>query len=436
MNYKSASSRPTSSRRPIRPSATSSRTSAPAPARRRSRCSTTRPPTSSRSRPASTPSSRSAASRAAVLQQPGRHRLVRHAADEAADGRRRGRDPHRRHGRRDLIGGVAVNPSLYKVIGGLVPAQIFRGNITIGADGLSITRANGSDLGSFVDEGLLRGDLIRVHIEGFGDFDVKIADTATAVTDLTLIARAVDAARQPSAGHTTTLLKKTDTVSYLTREGEWTGAVTFVDTPARPERRLAAGPHRQDELARRQLPRGPVGRDLPAARSTARAPARARPALQDRGHPRREQDEGREARAPLVRRPRRRLPPRRRSLGVFTNGIVPRPPDRPGRDVHEHELVRCSRRSCSRPTSATSFRSAARASRSSRSRSTGSTSCRARSRSRAASPAPTARSTSASSCRARRTARCSRSARSRPSRSRSTSSTSSTTARRPTTRAR
>ena len=49
-----------------------------------------------------------------------------------------------------------------KTIGGYVPSRLFLGNLTFGidADGhLTLTRANGSDLGSFIDEGFAVGQL-------------------------------------------------------------------------------------------------------------------------------------------------------------------------------------------------------------------------------------------------------------------------------------
>ena len=75
--------------------------------------------------------------------------------------RRRRRDPHRRPRRRrrrsDGDGDRRrVLDDDYEVIGGFVPSQLFLGNITVSADGLTITRANGTDLGSFVDEGFER----------------------------------------------------------------------------------------------------------------------------------------------------------------------------------------------------------------------------------------------------------------------------------------
>ena len=84
------------------------------------------------------------------------------------------------------IGGVATPVSSYQVIGGKVASRLFLGNLSISADGRTLTRANGSDLGSFVDEGFQRGDEIRVSIDGVGTVDVYIADTSTAVTALVI----------------------------------------------------------------------------------------------------------------------------------------------------------------------------------------------------------------------------------------------------------
>ncbi len=53
------------------------------------------------------------------------------------------------------IGGVAVTPADYVVIGGDIPARVFNGNVTFA--GATVTRANGSDTGSFLDEGLSAG---------------------------------------------------------------------------------------------------------------------------------------------------------------------------------------------------------------------------------------------------------------------------------------
>ena len=63
------------------------------------------------------------------------------------------------------IGGSAVDPLVdYEVIGGLIPSQRFDGYLDI--SGTTLTRGNGSDLGSFFEEGFADGDLIEVRIEG------------------------------------------------------------------------------------------------------------------------------------------------------------------------------------------------------------------------------------------------------------------------------
>ena len=45
------------------------------------------------------------------------------------------------------------------------PTRLFLGNLSISSNGLTLTRANGSELGSFVDEGFERRNLIRVTIK-------------------------------------------------------------------------------------------------------------------------------------------------------------------------------------------------------------------------------------------------------------------------------
>ncbi len=45
----------------------------------------------------------------------------------------------------------AITPSEYAIIGGDIPSRVFLGNLTFA--GSTVTRANGSDTGSFIDEG-------------------------------------------------------------------------------------------------------------------------------------------------------------------------------------------------------------------------------------------------------------------------------------------
>ena len=123
------------------------------------------------------------------------------------------------------INGVATPVSGYEVIGGLVASRLFLGNIAISADGLTITRANGSDLGSFIDEGFARRNLIRVAIGGVS-YDLEIADSPTAVTETTITLKT--AAPAAARGHVGTT--KDDTVSLLSNDGYWEGDVTFLNT--------------------------------------------------------------------------------------------------------------------------------------------------------------------------------------------------------------
>src|SRR6185436_10373491 len=58
-----------------------------------------------------------------------------------------------------------ANPALTR-IGEYVPSRMFLGNLTFGIEGgssrLTLTRANGSEMGSFIDEGFAIGQLIQV----------------------------------------------------------------------------------------------------------------------------------------------------------------------------------------------------------------------------------------------------------------------------------
>ncbi|MGU3646985.1 hypothetical protein ACLBXX_18660 [Microbacterium sp. C23T] len=57
------------------------------------------------------------------------------------------------------INGVAVTPDDYVEIGGDIPSRVFLGNLSFA--GSTITRANGSDTGSFWDDGLAIGQRVR-----------------------------------------------------------------------------------------------------------------------------------------------------------------------------------------------------------------------------------------------------------------------------------
>src|SRR4029079_4586689 len=84
-------------------------------------------------------------------------------------------------------------PAVLEPIGGYVASRLFLGNLTFGTDGaghLTLTRANGSDLGSFVDEGFEAGQLIRLGGMGAGnDGDYHILTVnATTLTLTTALA--------------------------------------------------------------------------------------------------------------------------------------------------------------------------------------------------------------------------------------------------------
>jgi hypothetical protein len=73
------------------------------------------------------------------------------------------------------IGGVATPVGSYGLVGGYVASQRFNGFLTV--NGTLITRANGSDLGSFFDEGFFEGGPIRVTVGGTS-YDAKVLDVA------------------------------------------------------------------------------------------------------------------------------------------------------------------------------------------------------------------------------------------------------------------
>jgi hypothetical protein len=122
------------------------------------------------------------------------------------------------------VNGVAVNYSslsdpILQPIGDLVPSRVFQGNLDLAdiAGKATLTRANGSDLGSFIDEGLEAGQLIRLSGTAFdGDYYVESV-THTAVTLATTF------------GGTDSV--EGVTISRLTNVGHFEGSVTVeIDT--------------------------------------------------------------------------------------------------------------------------------------------------------------------------------------------------------------
>ncbi|HET9436020.1 MAG TPA: Calx-beta domain-containing protein [Candidatus Limnocylindrales bacterium] len=93
--------------------------------------------------------------------------------------------------------GAAGNP--VKLIGGYVPSRLFLGNLTFGTGAggrLTLTRANGSETGSFIDEGFRVGQLIRIsgpdaghsgdfHVYAIADLVMTLVETAPAWSPVT-----------------------------------------------------------------------------------------------------------------------------------------------------------------------------------------------------------------------------------------------------------
>ncbi len=113
------------------------------------------------------------------------------------------------------IGGVAITPADYVAIGGDIPSRLFLGNLSF--SGSTVTRVNGSDTGSFLEEGLAAG--MRVKFAGctnppVGYYTVQsVAANGKSFTVTT-----------PLIGCGGTL---TDTsINVLTRRGIWDGSAT------------------------------------------------------------------------------------------------------------------------------------------------------------------------------------------------------------------
>jgi hypothetical protein len=97
------------------------------------------------------------------------------------------------------VNGAAVTPADYQEIGGLRPAQIFQGSIIfedVSGKG-TLTRGTGADLGSFLDEGLSAGELLRISGAGSpfdGDYEVET------VTEHVITLTAAFGAERPGRG--------------------------------------------------------------------------------------------------------------------------------------------------------------------------------------------------------------------------------------------
>ena len=260
-------------------------------------------------------------------------------------------------------------------------------------------RANGSDLGSFVDEGFAVGQRLthlrmrRHHLHSHGRRPGR-----------QVVRRDVPASpvapRRPG--------RRSTASTSCVASGDWTGQRDHRVRRRRVARSCARMPRAGSPTASSRasgssLQQGATARSAPRSRSSAATtPARTRSsssaaAIDDlAGARRRRVMQGRRASPPSSRSPTADWFVEQKIVLDADVGVQPADPA-PGRQDLPGIARTCSR------------------------------SCAARWPSRAASPAPTARSSSGSSCRASRTARCSRSAASRRRPSRSTSSTSSTT---------
>jgi len=86
------------------------------------------------------------------------------------------------------INGTPVTVADLKPVGGYIPSRLFLGNATFGTDGThrTITRANGSELGSYVDEGFEKGQTITIVGAGAGyDGQYTIFDLTDTLMTLT-----------------------------------------------------------------------------------------------------------------------------------------------------------------------------------------------------------------------------------------------------------
>ena len=301
--------------------------------------------------------------------------------------------------------------------------SVFLGNVTSSAERATLTRANGSDLGSFIDEGFQRGDLIRVDIDGRRRWrrdDRRHADASPTHAHARPTALAGRAARPR---------RRCDDDRHGSARSRarasWTGA-----RHVRPSRD-ALGGWQAD-------PRATTASWLAdgflegqwvevcadgAARALRRAASRSRSSAATTRR--------RTTSSSSARLERRRLPPcARRTLAGARRRPSPSRRDRRRRDTSTTtELVPRADDRPRRPTSTTSCRSAAQGvkifpvSTHVLSKLQGPLAVEG-----GVTGADRSLQLGAQAAGREATARCSRSARSRPSRSRSTSSTSSTTA--------
>ncbi|GAB3043216.1 hypothetical protein GCM10027052_26710 [Parafrigoribacterium mesophilum] len=109
------------------------------------------------------------------------------------------------------VGGAAVTSADYQVVGGDIPSRRFLGNLSFA--GNTISRANGSDLGSFIDEGFLAGQ--RIRISACGPTMFTILSVGTDGKTLTLNGPVAGCGSGTGVA-----------INLLTRSGIWDGNAT------------------------------------------------------------------------------------------------------------------------------------------------------------------------------------------------------------------
>jgi hypothetical protein len=127
-------------------------------------------------------------------------------------------------GQTDVLVDATSDPRIsMQAIGGLRTTQLFVGTIAI--DGAVVTRANGSDLGSFLDDGFFPGYRIRISGAGLADGDYTIEDVDH---DRMTLGQGPAGVCDPCEGVT---------ISRLLDRGLYTGQISY-DADARMLRRV------------------------------------------------------------------------------------------------------------------------------------------------------------------------------------------------------
>ena len=186
---------------------------------------------------------------------------------------------------------------LRRSIGGYVPIRLFLGNLAISrrrSDDHARQRQRPRQLRRRGLRAPATRSASTITVGGIAQtYDVEIADTPTAVTEHTIVLTPTTRDRRRVRGHTGTT--KADTVSLLTREGWFDGAAA-VDTSEHAPRPGRLAIVRTDIPVRTrpaELARPTASSRASGSSCISTAPAaHVRAALQDRDHPRRQRDQG------------------------------------------------------------------------------------------------------------------------------------------------